>query len=76
MTIHETAGCLINTGGLLTQFQVGLKLGGFDMTKENAPMTHGIHIHNYGDMRDSCESLGSHFNPDDTAHADKDAHIR
>jgi Cu/Zn superoxide dismutase len=41
--------------------------GGFDMTKENAPMTHGIHIHNYGDMRDSCESLGSHFNPDDTA---------
>ena len=24
MTIHETAGCLINTGGLLTQFQVGL----------------------------------------------------
>jgi Cu/Zn superoxide dismutase len=46
------------------------------MTKENAPMTHGIHIHNYGDMSDSCESLGSHFNPDDTAHADKDAHIR
>ena len=53
-----------------------IELGGFDMTKENAPMTHGIHIHNYGDMRDSCESLGSHFNPDDTAHADKDAHIR
>lgn len=51
-------------------------LGGFDMTKENAPMTHGIHIHTYGDMSESCESLGSHFNPDDTVHAGKDAHIR
>ena len=24
---------------------------------------HGFHIHQYGDLRDGCNSLGSHYNP-------------
>jgi Cu-Zn family superoxide dismutase len=30
--------------------------------------THAIHIHEYGDLRKGCESLGSHFNPTNKTH--------
>jgi Cu-Zn family superoxide dismutase len=30
--------------------------------------THAIHIHEYGDLRKGCESLGPHFNPNKTTH--------
>ncbi len=30
--------------------------------------THAIHIHQYGDLRKGCESLGPHFNPTNTTH--------
>ena len=30
--------------------------------------THAIHIHEYGDLRRGCESLGPHFNPTNTTH--------
>jgi len=30
--------------------------------------THAIHIHEYGDLRRGCDSLGSHFNPTKTPH--------
>ena len=30
--------------------------------------THAIHIHEYGDLRRGCESLGPHFNPTKTTH--------
>lgn len=30
--------------------------------------TMAIHIHEYGDIRDGCESLGSHYNPDNCNH--------
>lgn len=30
--------------------------------------THAIHIHEYGDMRRGCDSLGLHFNPYDHTH--------
>lgn len=29
---------------------------------------HGIHIHEYGDLREGCSSLCSHFNPYNTNH--------
>jgi Cu-Zn family superoxide dismutase len=29
---------------------------------------HAIHIHEYGDMTNGCESLGSHYNPYNTTH--------
>ena len=31
---------------------------------------HGFHIHQNGDLRDNCNSLCSHFNPDNTLHGD------
>lgn len=30
--------------------------------------THAIHIHEYGDMREGCASLGGHYNPHGSAH--------
>ena len=30
--------------------------------------THAIHIHEYGDMRRGCDSLGAHYNPYQTTH--------
>lgn len=30
--------------------------------------THAIHIHEYGDMRKGCDSLGTHYNPYQTTH--------
>lgn len=29
---------------------------------------HAIHIHEYGDTRKGCDSLGAHWNPDNTTH--------
>ena len=31
---------------------------------------HGIHIHQYGDLRDNCKSLCNHFNPYNKLHGD------
>jgi|LauGreDrversion4_2_1035121.scaffolds.fasta_scaffold00284_30 Cu-Zn family superoxide dismutase len=30
--------------------------------------THAIHIHEYGDLRKGCTSLGPHYNPNNTTH--------
>ncbi|KAJ6654229.1 hypothetical protein lerEdw1_007326 [Lerista edwardsae] len=32
------------------------------------PGNHGLHIHEYGDVTDSCNSCGDHFNPDGECH--------
>ena len=29
---------------------------------------HAIHIHEFGDMRKGCDSLGAHYNPENTTH--------
>lgn len=31
---------------------------------------HAIHIHEYGDLRDGCKSLGGHFNPQNNRHSE------
>ena len=36
------------------------------------PGEHGFHIHEFGDMSNGCESMGGHYNPDDTTHGDLD----
>lgn len=33
--------------------------------------THAIHIHNYGDLRKGCDTLGPHFNPYNTTHGSR-----
>uniref|UniRef100_A0A6P6XN93 Superoxide dismutase [Cu-Zn] n=1 Tax=Dermatophagoides pteronyssinus TaxID=6956 RepID=A0A6P6XN93_DERPT len=32
------------------------------------PGLHGFHVHQYGDTRNSCTSMGGHFNPDNNNH--------
>lgn len=34
--------------------------------------THAIHIHEFGDTRDGCKSLGAHFNPYRDTHGSRD----
>jgi len=34
------------------------------------PGAHGFHIHEFGDMSKGCETMGGHYNPDDTTHGD------
>ncbi|KAM4721485.1 copper chaperone for superoxide dismutase isoform 2-T2 [Rhinophrynus dorsalis] len=33
-----------------------------------SPGLHGIHIHEFGDLSDACESCGEHYNPDGNSH--------
>lgn len=40
-----------------------IRLGGFKPYK-----IHAIHIHEYGDLRRGCKSLGGHWNPTDVDH--------
>lgn len=35
----------------------------FHLTGFKPEVTHAIHIHEYGDLREGCKSLGGHFNP-------------
>ncbi|KAM5247939.1 copper chaperone for superoxide dismutase [Ctenodactylus gundi] len=32
------------------------------------PGLHGLHVHQYGDLTNDCNSCGDHFNPDGTSH--------
>ena len=34
------------------------------------PGKHGIHIHEFGDLSDGCDSAGGHYNPDGVDHGD------
>lgn len=43
--------------------RITIRLSGFA-----AHSTHAIHIHEYGDTRKGCESLGGHFNPQSLQH--------
>jgi len=40
----------------------------FNMTGFNNVNAHGIHVHQFGDLSRSCQSLGGHFNPYGSAH--------
>jgi len=35
-----------------------------------SPGKHGLHIHEFGDLSNGCESAGGHYNPDDVDHGD------
>lgn len=56
--------------------EIFIALNGFDMTKENPKHSHGFHVHQFGDTTNSCDSLGSHYNPGGSTHGAQDAHTR
>jgi Cu-Zn family superoxide dismutase len=38
------------------------------LIKGTSNQTHAIHIHEFGDLRNGCDSLGTHFNPTGETH--------
>lgn len=42
----------------------------FDLFGFEPNSIHAVHIHEYGDLRDGCTSLGGHFNPTNKYHGD------
>ena len=50
---------------------VKMNLSGFHKNS-----THGIHIHEAGDLRDECMAACAHFNPYNKTHGDKTSKIR
>lgn len=40
----------------------------FDLTDFKPLSTHAIHIHEFGDLRQGCKSLGGHYNPTNDVH--------
>jgi Cu/Zn superoxide dismutase len=40
------------------------------------PGKHGFHVHEYGDLRDSCKACGRHFNPFSLTHGHPDDAMR
>ncbi|KAG1203716.1 hypothetical protein G6F35_012051 [Rhizopus arrhizus] len=41
-----------------------------------APGSHGIHIHQFGDLSQGCMSTGAHYNPFNKTHGGPDAKVR
>lgn len=44
----------------------------FDLRGFQPDQTHAIHIHEFGDTRQGCMSLGGHYNPFGTTHGSRD----
>lgn len=40
------------------------------------PGEHGFHVHEYGNMRNGCESMGPHFNPNNKNHGGRNSKER
>jgi Cu-Zn family superoxide dismutase len=47
-----------------SQMTINFNLSGFDPLQ-----VHAIHIHEFGDLRLGCKSLGGHFNPTNRSHS-------
>lgn len=62
---HECNHYAVDSGCM-----VRFNLSGFRPNK-----THAIHIHEFGDERDGCTSLGGHFNPTNTTHGSLDINM-
>lgn len=69
MTTHAIA--IFKNKGVITFTQKKKSSGTyikFDLHNLKKKSTHAIHIHEYGDMRKGCSSLGSHWNPQRREH--------
>jgi len=40
----------------------------FGLIEDATPGLHGFHVHEFGDLRNGCESMGSHYDPFDKYH--------
>ena len=60
VTFHQ---CELRSGEYNNQILVTI-----DLYNMNPNSIHAIHIHEYGDERKGCISLGAHWNPDNTTH--------
>lgn len=52
----------------------GLKVN--DSARDHRAFMHGMHVHELGNLTESCQSTGPHFNPTNTTHGDRKATVR
>ena len=58
-----------NVSGVVTFKQISISLCEIKVTIKNlAKGKHGIHIHEYGNLKQGCQSCGSHYNPLNKTH--------
>lgn len=48
--------------------QVLLRLSGFPKSSSRQGHIHAVHIHQYGDLSQGCDSTGGHYNPNQVPH--------
>ncbi|XP_037579356.1 extracellular superoxide dismutase [Cu-Zn], partial [Dermacentor silvarum] len=53
---------------------MGLKVN--DSARDHRAFMHGMHVHQLGNLSDSCQSTGPHFNPTNTTHGDRRSTVR
>ncbi|XP_037280609.2 uncharacterized protein LOC119173929 [Rhipicephalus microplus] len=53
---------------------MGLKVD--ESARDHRAFMHGMHVHQLGNLSDSCQSTGPHFNPTDATHGDRRSIIR
>ncbi|CAL1532086.1 unnamed protein product [Lymnaea stagnalis] len=80
-TQHMVRGTVYLKQMPLKDLQIKIDLYGFyvkNMRSDlgNAGRLHGIHVHEYGDFSNGCNSFGGHFNPGNTTHGHHDSQHR
>lgn len=53
---------------------MGLKVD--ESARDHRAFMHGMHVHQLGNLSDSCQSTGPHFNPTDATHGDRRSTVR
>ena len=64
----------VNGNVIFKQYSKGIKII-YDINNLSDGK-HGFHIHEYGDLTDSCSSACSHFNPDHETHGGLNTKVR
>jgi len=69
--VDTTFGRWQRVEGYVTFTELGARPGvrvRFQLSGFAPGAVHAVHVHEFGDLRDGCDSLGGHFNPTGDAH--------
>ncbi|ORZ15885.1 superoxide dismutase [Absidia repens] len=87
---HSAVGCALNAVAVFKNDQGAHGVASFSQEKTHGPTTihvevwglpegnHGIHVHEYGDLTEGCNSTLAHYNPFNKTHGgptDEERHV-